>query len=74
MKTFIVEIYELHATRVVVQAENKQEAAVKALQGEADMLDDSTEYIEVADEYHGVDDDTQEAFPAGIRSVEEEEE
>lgn len=65
MARFVIEVYELHKSDYVVEANSKEEAIQKYNNGEADQVDDSTEYIEVAERYHG------DFCPDGIRSVEE---
>jgi hypothetical protein len=50
-KEFEVELYELHSSKVKVQARNKAEAILKALKAESEPVDDSSEYIEMADGY-----------------------
>jgi len=50
-KEFEVELYELHASRVTVHAKNKAEAILKAVHGRGEPVDDSSEYVEMADGY-----------------------
>jgi hypothetical protein len=50
-KEFEVELYELHASKTLVHAKDKAEAILKAVQGEGDPMDDTCEYIEMADGY-----------------------
>ena len=45
-----VEQYELHSVTYRVEAESKAEAIQKVLAGDGDMVDNSQEYIETADE------------------------
>ena len=51
MAVFEIEQYELFIQRYQVEATNQAEAVEKLLAGEADPVDNSTEYIEVADNY-----------------------
>jgi hypothetical protein len=68
MAKYVVEVYELHCSLVEVEAKSIFEAVDKVSAGEGVNRDDSTEYIEVADRYHGIQDGL--LLPAGIRSVE----
>lgn len=51
MPTYEIEQYELHAMKYQVEAEDEAHAIAKLLNGEADPVDNSLEYIEVADDY-----------------------
>ncbi len=51
MPTYEIEQYELHAMKYRVEAEDEAHAIAKLLNGEADPIDNSLEYIEVADDY-----------------------
>jgi type III secretion system FlhB-like substrate exporter len=51
MPTYEIEQYELHAMKYRVEADSEAEAIAKLLNGEADPMDNSLEYIEVADDY-----------------------
>ena len=51
MAVFKIEQYELFIQRYQVEATNQAEAVAKLFAGEADPVDNSTEYIEVADNY-----------------------
>ena len=51
MPTYELEQYELHVTKYRVEATDKGEAVAKLFAGGADPMDNSTEYIEVADDY-----------------------
>ncbi len=51
MPTYEIEQYELHTTKYRVEAEDEAHAIAKLLNGEADPMDNSLEYIEVADDY-----------------------
>ncbi len=53
MPEFEIEQYELHAMRYQVEATSEAEAIAKLLHGLALPVDDSQEYIEVADD-HGL--------------------
>ena len=48
---FEIEQYEVHVQRYRVEANSGAEAIVRLYQGEADPIDNSLEYVEVADEY-----------------------
>jgi len=51
MPTYEIEQYELHTMKYRVEAEDEAHAIAKLLNGEADPVDNSLEYIEVADDY-----------------------
>ena len=51
MPMYEIERYELHTSKYRVEANGEAEAIVKMLDGEADPMDDSLEYIEVADDF-----------------------
>ncbi len=51
MPTFEIEQYELHAMKYRVEAESEAEAVVRLLDGEAEPVEQSQEYIEVAEDY-----------------------
>ena len=48
MPTFEIEQYEVHAQKYRVEADSEADAIVKLLDGEAEPVDDSLDYIEVA--------------------------
>jgi hypothetical protein len=48
---FEIEQYELHTERYRVEANSEAEAITRLFNGEADPVDNSLEYVEVADEY-----------------------
>ena len=50
-KLFEIEVYELHSSKYTVEAENIHEAIEAHQNGESEPVDESTEYIESADEY-----------------------
>jgi hypothetical protein len=50
MPTFEIEQYELHVTAYRVEADDPADAIVKVLDGEAEPVDDSQEYVEIAEE------------------------
>lgn len=50
MPTFEIEQYEVHAQTYRVEADNEADAIVKLLDGEAEPVDDSLEYIEIAED------------------------
>lgn len=51
MPTFEIEQYELHTMKYRVEANNEAEAIRVLLDGEADPVDNSLEYIEVAEDF-----------------------
>ena len=51
MPTYELEQYELHVTKYRVEAMDKGEAVAKLFAGEADPMDNSSEFVEVADNY-----------------------
>ncbi len=51
MPVYEIEQYELHSSKYRVEANSEAEAIAKLLYGEADPVDDSLEYIEVADDF-----------------------
>ena len=51
MPIYEIEQYELHTERYRVEAESEADAIAKLFQGEADPINNSLEYIEVADAY-----------------------
>jgi hypothetical protein len=50
MPTFEIEQFELHVTTYRVEADDPADAIVKLLDGEAEPVDDSQEYVEIAEE------------------------
>lgn len=50
MPVYEIEQYELHTLKYRIDADDPAEAIVKLLDGEAEPVDDSQEYVEVADE------------------------
>lgn len=51
MPIYEVEQYELHTTKFRVDAKTEAEAIMKLLDGEAEAVDNSQEYIEVAEDF-----------------------
>jgi hypothetical protein len=51
MATFEIEQYELHVQKYRVEADSEAEAIAKLLDGEAEAVDNSLEYIEVAEDF-----------------------
>ncbi len=51
MPTYEIEQYELHAMKYRVEAANEAEAIRKLFDGEADPVEQSQDFIEVADDY-----------------------
>ena len=50
MPTFVIEQYEIHTMKYRVEANSEAEALKILLDGEADAMDNSLEYIEVAED------------------------
>lgn len=51
MKTFVIDVYELHHSLYTIEARDRGEAIAKFFDGEGSQVDDSQEYIEGADRY-----------------------
>ena len=68
MPMFEIEQYELCITKYQVEASSEAEAIAKLLNGEADAIDDSQEYIEVADAY-GLPVDEHQEMAAELRNL-----
>ena len=51
MPVYEIEQYELHTATFRVEAKSEAEAVVKLLDGEAEVVDNSQEYIEVAEHF-----------------------
>lgn len=51
MPTFEIEQYELHAMKYRVEADNEAEAVAKLFNGEAEPVEQSQDYIEVAEDF-----------------------
>jgi hypothetical protein len=51
MPIFEIEQYELHTATHRVEAKDEAHAIARLFNGEADLIDNSLEYIEVADNY-----------------------
>ena len=51
MPTFEIEQYEIHVQTYEVDADSEAEAIAKLFKGQAEPVDDSLEYIEIADDY-----------------------
>ena len=77
---YLVETYELHSCKIMVQADSPTEAVKKIRDGEGDAIENGMDYIETADSYGMSEDQMVEAgidpyletcgFLQGIRSVE----
>ena len=65
MPTFEIEQYELHTSKFWVDANSEGEALAKLFAGEADPVDQSQEFIEVADDYGLPSDD----FPELVQEL-----
>ena len=51
MPLFQIEQYEIHITKYRVEAKDEVEAIAKLLDGQADPVDNSLEFVEVADDF-----------------------
>lgn len=51
MPTYEIEQYELHVMKYRVEASGEAEAIAKLLDGEAEPVDGSLEYIEIAEDF-----------------------
>ena len=51
MAKFIIEQYELHAQKYEVEAENKVDAIKALFEGQANIVDSSLDYVQVAHDY-----------------------
>jgi hypothetical protein len=51
MPTYEIEQYELHTSKYRVEANSKGEALARLFAGEGELVDQSQEFIEVADDY-----------------------
>jgi hypothetical protein len=51
MPTFEIEQYEIHVQRYRVAAKNQADAIAKLFNGEADPVDNSLEFVEVAEDF-----------------------
>ena len=79
MPQYEIEQYELHCMKYIVEADSEAEAVRMVLEGDADAVDNSLEYIEIADEYGiPVDENPElakelgsERYISTIRSIEE---
>jgi len=59
MPTFQIEQYELHVIRYKVKTRNEAEAIAKVLNDEAEPVDGSLEFVEVAEDFGMPADDDQ---------------
>jgi len=51
MREYQIEQYELHTCKYRVRATSEAEAIVKLYEGQGEMVDDSMEFIQTADDY-----------------------
>ena len=51
MPLFHIEQYEIHITKYRVEAKDEAEAIAKLLDGKADPIDNSLEFVEIADDF-----------------------
>jgi hypothetical protein len=49
--TYEIEQYELHVQKYRIEAETEAEAIAKVFAGEAEPVDNSLEYVEIADDF-----------------------
>ncbi len=68
MPTFEIEQYEIHVQTYTVEAANEAEAIVKLLDGEAEPVDDSGEYVEIAEDF-GLPADEHQELADALRDV-----
>ncbi len=68
MRTYLIEQYELHAMKYRVEANSEAEAIVMLLEGEAEPVGQSQEYIEVAED-HGLPVDQFPALAKALRDL-----
>ena len=68
MPIYEIEQYELHATKYRVEADSKAQAIARLFGGEADFIDNSLDYIEVADDY-GMPADQNQELADQLRSL-----
>ena len=68
MPIFEIEQYELHSATYRVEAKDEAHAIARLLDGEADLIDNSLEYIEVADDY-GMPADQNRALAEQLRNL-----
>ncbi len=68
MPTFQIEQYEMCVTKYRVEASSEAEAIAKLFDGGADAVDDSHEYIEVAEEC-GLPAEEHQELAAELRSI-----
>ena len=66
MPTFEIEQYELHCSKYRVEADCEAEAVAKLFDGDGEAVDNSLEFIEVADSYGMPADD----FPTLVKVLE----
>lgn len=68
MPEFEIEQYELHTSNYHVEAESDAEAIFKLFDGEGELVDDSLEFIETADD-HGMPVDQHLELVAALRKL-----
>lgn len=51
MPTYDIEQYELHVQRYRIEADDEADAIGKLFLGEGDLVDNSLEFVEIADDY-----------------------
>ena len=51
MPTYEIEQYELHVLRYRVEADSEADAIARLFLGEGDPIDDSLEFVDIADDY-----------------------
>lgn len=68
MPKFEIEQFELHVMRYRVEAENEAQAVAKLFDGEAEPVEQSQEYIEVAEDF-GMPVDEHRDIADGLREL-----
>lgn len=68
MPTFEIEQYEICVTKYRVEASSESEAITKLLDGGAEAIDNSHEYIEVAEDW-GLPANEHQELAAGLREL-----
>ena len=68
MPMFEIEQYEIHVQTYTVEADSEAEAIVKLLDGLAEPVDNSQEYVELAED-HGLPVDEHPALAEALRAL-----
>jgi len=70
MKKFRIGVYELYVSAYEVEAENEAEAIEKFNNDEATYVENSSDYLELAEKYQG-EDENGNKYQRGIAGIEE---